>query len=76
MKIVLKNTAVCVIIIPGVVKDSELGGLVAPGEQITVPVEVANTDFVKNLINIGELDLVDEIEDEDDEEPPVVDLDK
>lgn len=74
MKVVLKNTAVCVIIIPGVVKDSELGGLVAPGEQITVPAVVANTDFVKNLINVGELDLIDEIEDEEDQDP--VDLDK
>lgn len=73
-KVVLKNTAVCVIIIPGAVAGSELGGLVAPGDEITVSASVANTDFVKNLINIGELDLIDEIEDEEDEDH--VDLDK
>lgn len=62
MPAVLRNTAKCGIIIPGVDEHDSLAGLVAPGQSITVPTAVANTDFVKNLLEIGELDLEDLID--------------
>lgn len=55
MSVTLFNNAVCAFIIPGVGEGSSLDGLVAPGGTITVADSVADSDFVRNLIDIGDL---------------------
>jgi hypothetical protein len=50
---ILRNAARCNIILPFV--GEELEGLVSPGDEITVGPATMETDFVKNLIEIGEL---------------------
>lgn len=71
----IKNTATCAILIPHAGADLE--GLIAPGDTIEVSEKSLGTDFVKNLIEIGELELVgssiqivksDDDEDEEGEE--------
>lgn len=61
MPTILRNNARCGIIIPFVGQD--IDGLVAPGCEITAPDEAMETDFVKNLINIGELINLGSVED-------------
>lgn len=64
--VTLKNIAACAIIIPGVGSDIE--GLVAPGDTIKISSTIADCDFVKHLIHIGELDIADMDEEEEEEE--------
>jgi len=59
MKTILRNTAACNILIPFV--GEGLDGLVSPGKEITVGEESMATDFVKNLIQLGELANLGEV---------------
>lgn len=59
MFVTLLNKAVCAFIIPGVGQGSSLDGLVAPGATITVDDSVADSDFVRNLIDIGDLEEIE-----------------
>lgn len=60
---ILKNNALCNIIIPFM--GSDLEGLVSPGQEITVPEAAMECDFVKNLLSIGELIKVGEVHEEE-----------
>ena len=68
--VILKNTARCGIILPGLGELAELKGLVAPGETIEVPDEVADSEYVKNLVNIGEIVEVERIKERKPRIPP------
>lgn len=68
MPVTLRNNAACGIIIPAVDGDNLLGGLVAPGENITIGSQSANTSFVRGLVERGELILLGSEEDEEEEE--------
>lgn len=65
MSVTLLNKAVCAFIIPGVGEGSSLDGLVAPGGTITVTDSVADTDFVRNLIEIGDLEEAESLTGDD-----------
>lgn len=69
---ILKNNAICNIIIPFMGDDLE--GLVSPLQEITVPEAAMECDFVENLISIGELIKVGEVHEEEAEGIPMDEL--
>ncbi|ACG60352.1 hypothetical protein phiPLPE_30 [Iodobacter phage PhiPLPE] len=67
---ILKNNALCPIIIPFMGDDLE--GLVVPTKEISVPDTAMECDFVKNLLSIGELIKLGEVHEDSFSESPVV----
>lgn len=65
----LRNNAKCNIIVPAM--GTDIQGLVSPGEAIEVPLETAKCDFIKNLIRVGDMSIMDDadlLEEEEEEE--------
>ena len=69
MKVALKNNAKCGIIIPGVGELGDLKGMIVPGEILEVESEFTKNDFVRNLLETGELSYMSAVPVDIDEEP-------